>query len=142
EFDAVATMAQGELAMFGGGRWPTASIREVDLVDKVKLVAWPQNAQKGSPVGWDGHPIMEASENKEAAWEFVKFLASSEAQTLEVEQGGPTVPPRQSLAESDAFLGNAPDGMFKLYEALDYATPIPSPDAGNLIEQDIIDTFT
>jgi multiple sugar transport system substrate-binding protein len=32
--------------------------------------------------------------------------------------------------------------MNKLYEALDYATPIPSPDAGNIIEQDIIDTFT
>lgn len=142
EFDAVATMAQGKLAMFGGGRWPTASIREVELVDKVKIVAWPQKVQQGSPVGWDGHPIMKASENKDAAWEFVKFLASAEAQSLEVEQGGPTVPPRKSLAASDAFLGNAPDGMIKLYEALDYATPIPSPDAGNLIEQDIIDTFT
>jgi multiple sugar transport system substrate-binding protein len=142
EFDAFATMGQGRLAMFGGGRWPTAAIRELGLVDKVKLVAWPQKTQQGSPVGWDGHPIMQASENKDAAWEFVKFLASTEAQTIEVEQGGPTVPPRRSLAQSESFLGNAPEGMIKLYDALEYATPIPSPDAGNIIEQDIIDTFT
>lgn len=142
EFDAFAAMAQGQVAMFGGGRWPTASMRALDYVDKVKLVAWPQRTTKGSPVGWDGHPIMQASENKDAAWEFVKFLASEEAQRIEVEQGGPTVPPRQSLATSEAFLENAPEGMSKLYEALDYATPIPSPRAGNVIEQDIIDTFT
>jgi multiple sugar transport system substrate-binding protein len=142
EFDAFATMGQGKLAMFGGGRWPTAAIRELKLVDKVKLVAWPRKTQQGSPVGWDGHPIMQASENKDAAWEFVKFLASTDAQSIEVGQGGPTVPPRRSLAQSDAFLKDAPEGMIKLYDALDYATPIPSPDAGNIIEQDIIDTFT
>src|SRR5690606_25873799 len=116
-------------------------IREVELVDKVKLVAWPQKVEKGSPVGWDGHPIMRESQNKEAAWAFVKFLASTTAQEIEVGQGGPTVPPRQSMATSDAFLADSPEGMNKLYEALDYATPIPSPDAGNVIEQDIIDTF-
>ncbi|HVL22716.1 MAG TPA: sugar ABC transporter substrate-binding protein [Thermomicrobiales bacterium] len=142
EFDAFATMAQGKLAMFGGGRWPTAAIREAKLVDKVKLVAWPRKTQQGSPVGWDGHPIMQASQNKDAAWEFVKFLASADAQSIEVGQGGPTVPPRRSLAKSEAFLKDAPEGMDKLYDALDYATPIPSPDAGNIIEQDIIDTFT
>ena len=142
EFDAFATMAQGKLAMFGGGRWPTAAIREAKLVDKVKLVAWPRKTQQGSPVGWDGHPIMQASQNKDAAWEFVKFLASTDAQSIEVGQGGPTVPPRRSLAKSEAFLKDAPEGMDKLYDALDYATPIPSPDAGNIIEQDIIDTFT
>src|SRR5690606_29402228 len=118
EFDAYATMAQGRLAMFGGGRWPTASIREVELVDKGKLVAWPQKVEKGSPVGWDGHPIMRESQNKEAAWAFVKFLASTTAQEIEVGQGGPTVPPRQSMATSDAFLADSPEGMNKLYEAL------------------------
>jgi multiple sugar transport system substrate-binding protein len=142
EFDPFAAMAQGSLAMFGGGRWPIGAMRELEYVDNVKLVAWPQRVTNGSPVGWDGHPIMQASENKEAAWEFVKFLASTEAQQIEVQQGGPTVPPRRSLATSDAFLNNAPEGMTKLYEALDYATPIPSPQAGNVIEQDIIDTFT
>lgn len=139
EFDAVSVMAQGKLAMFGGGRWPTAGVREAEMVDQIQMFHWPTNAMQGSPVGWDGHPIMEASENKDAAWEFVKFLASSEMQMLEVEQGGPTVPPRQSLAESEAFLGNSPEGMLKLYEALDYATPIPSPDNGNLIEREVID---
>jgi multiple sugar transport system substrate-binding protein len=142
EFDALGLMAQGRLAMFGGGRWPTAGIRELEYVDKVKLVAWPRKVGQGSPVGWDAHPIMTASENKDASWEFVKFLASTRAQEIEVGQGGPTVPPRRSLAQGEAFLNDAPEGMGKLYDALEYATPIPSPDKGNVIEQDIIDTFT
>lgn len=141
EFDAVAMSAQGRLAMFGAGRWATAGVRDAELVDKMQMFHWPQKAGQGSPVGWDGHPIMSASENKDAAWEWVKFLASPDMQVLEVEQGGPTVPPRRSLAESDAFLANAPEGMFKLYEALDYATPIPSPDKGNIIEREIRDVL-
>jgi multiple sugar transport system substrate-binding protein len=43
---------------------------------------------------------------------------------------------------SDAFLANAPEGSIKLYEALDYSTPIPSPEEGSVIEREIIDAFT
>ncbi|PLS86299.1 MAG: sugar ABC transporter substrate-binding protein [Actinobacteria bacterium] len=142
EYDAFGAMAQGRLAMFGAGRWPTGAMRELNYVDKIGIVAWPQKERKGSPVGWDAHPIMKDSQNKDAAWEFVKFLASKRAQEIEVLQGGATVPPRRSVAQSEAFLGNAPEGMTKLYEALSYATPIPSPNKGNVIERDIIDTFT
>ncbi len=28
-----------------------------------------------------------------------------------------------------------------LYEALDYATPVPGPDQGSIIQQDVEDTF-
>ena len=39
-------------------------------------------------------------------------------------------------------LANAPAGSIKLYEALDYSTPIPSPDKGNVIQTAIEDAFT
>ncbi|WP_165423692.1 ABC transporter substrate-binding protein [Ktedonosporobacter rubrisoli] len=140
-FDAISAMSQGKLAMFGGGRWPVLNVRKFNLVDKVKIVPWPQKTQKGSPIGWNAYPIMKASQNKEAAWAFVKFITTKKASEYFAQQGGTIVPPRKSVATSDAFLANAPKGSEKLYEALDYATPIPSPDKGSVIQKAIEDTW-
>ena len=141
EYDAFTAMSQGKLAMFGGGRWPVISLRNLDYVNKVKIVAWPQAKEKGSPVGWDAYPIMKEAENKEGAWEFVKFMAGKKATRLFAELAGTIVPPLQSIAQSEAFYKNAPEGTNKLFDALEYSTPIPSPDKGNVIEQNIIDAF-
>ena len=142
-FDAFTTTAQGKLAAFGGGRWPIINIRNLDAVSKMKIVAWPQKTQKGSPVGWNAYPIMKDSQNVEAAWAFVKFMTSAQASQFAITQGGSTVVPgRKSVATSQAFLDNAPEGMDKLYPALDYATPIPSPDKGNVVQTAIEDAFT
>ncbi|GHO96887.1 sugar ABC transporter substrate-binding protein [Reticulibacter mediterranei] len=140
-FDAFTATAQGKLAMFGGGRWPVISMRNLNMVSKMKIVAWPQKTQKGSPIGWNAYPIMKASKNKEAAWAFVKFITSKKASEYFSQQGGTIVPPRKSVATSDVFLANAPAGSEKLYEALEYSTPIPSPDKGNLVQKDIEDTW-
>ena len=140
-FDPMAAFSQGKLAMFGGGRWPIIDIRRLNMVEKTKIVAWPQHTTKGSPIGWNAYPIMKASPNKEAAWAFVKFITSKEASQYFATQGGTIVPPRRSIANSDAFLSNAPKGSEKLYEALEYATPIPSPNKGNIIQHDIEDTW-
>lgn len=142
EFDAFTAMTQGKVAMFGGGRWPLISLRNLDYVDRVKIAPWPQQTQQGSPVGWDAYPIMRESKNKEGAWELVKFMATREASERYAELSGTIVPPQEDIALSDSFLNNAPEGSEKLFEALSYATPIPSPDQGSVIEQDIIDTFT
>jgi multiple sugar transport system substrate-binding protein len=141
-FDQFSAAAEGKLGMFGGGRWPVISMRNLDFVDQMRIVAWPRKEGQGSPVGWNGYPIMRESENKEAAWAFVKFITSKEASEYFASQGGTIVPPRRSVAMSDAFLSNAPEGSDKLYDALEYATPIPSPDQGSVIEQEIIDTLT
>lgn len=133
-YDPYGATAQGKLAMFGGGRWPIVNIRELGIVNKMKIVAWPQKTQQGSPVGWNAYPIMKGSQNKEAAWAFVKFITSKEASEYFATQGGTIVPPRRSVATSDAFLSNAPQGSEKLYQALNYATPLPAPDKENVIE--------
>lgn len=133
-YDTFGAVAQGKLAMFGGGRWPIINIRELGIVNKMKIVAWPRKTQQGSPVGWNAYPIMKASQNKEAAWAFVKFITSKEASQFFASQGGTIVPPRRSVATSDAFLSNAPQGSDKLYAALSYATPLPAPNKENVIE--------
>lgn len=140
-FDQFTATAQGKMAMYGGGRWPIISMRKLGVVDKLKIVAWPQKKQKGSPVGWNSYPIMKGTKNKEAAWTFLKFLASKEAGVYFAEQGGTIVPARKSIANSDSYLTNAPAGSLKLYDALEYATPIPSPDKGNIVQSAIQDAF-
>ncbi len=141
-YDPFGAMAQGKLAMFGGGRWPIVNIRQLGFTNKVKIVAWPKKTQQGSPIGFNAYPIMQASPNKEAAWAFVKFITSKEASQYFAEQGGTIVPPRRSVATSDAFLSNAPVGSDKLYSALSYGSPLPAPDKENIMELAIVNSLT
>jgi multiple sugar transport system substrate-binding protein len=129
-FDAATLMAQGKLATLGGGRWPTLDMRRLKLVSKVHILDWPTGTQKGSPIGWDGWPILSASKNKEAAWTFIKWLMSTSASEFYAQVGGTNVPALNSVATSSAFLANAPQGTPLLAQAIGYGTPIPSPKQG------------
>jgi len=134
EFDAVAQLADGNLATLGGGRWVTGDMRRVELVDKVRIVNWPTQTGNGSPVGWDGWPIMKASKNPDAAWAFLRWLTSVDASVYYAEIGGTNIPARNSVANSESFLANAPAGSELLAAAISFGTPIPSPE--NLPEVD------
>ncbi len=140
-FDQYTAFAQDKLACFGGGRWPIINIRNADAVEKTQIVKWPVSEGNGSPVGWNGYPILKASENKEAAWTFTKFLISEEGSAFFAELGGTIVPARRSIAEGEAFLANSPVGTELLYDALSYATPIPSPDRGAEVQAAIEDAW-
>jgi len=142
EFDPFSAAAQDKLAMFGGGRWPVLNMRALGTVNKMKITLWPQEEGKGSPVGWGSLPILRNSQNKEAAWAFVKYLTTKKGQKQVARAEASAVPARESVARSDAFLANSPEGSIKLYEALEYSTPVPGPEKGNIVQQDIEDTFT
>lgn len=129
-FEAPALMAQGKLATFGGGRWPTNDVRRVKFIDKVQLVRWPKNGGVGSPVGWDAWPILKQSKNKDAAWTLIKYLISEEFGDAITSGGGNAVPARISDATSPEFLQDAPKNTELLMELLEDATPIPGPDRG------------
>jgi multiple sugar transport system substrate-binding protein len=77
---------------------------------------------------------MKASQNKEAAWAFAKFMTSQEANTYLVKSGGTGVPLSRTVVTSNAFLDNTPQGMDKLYTALQYGTLLPAPNKENVIE--------
>lgn len=140
-FDAFTAMSQGKVAMFGGGRWPIINIRNLKIVDKVGIAPWPVKVKEGSPVGWNGYPILKASKNKDAAWTFIKFLVSKEGSSFFAQLGGTIVPARRSVAQSQGYLANSPSGTPELYRALSYATPIPSPDKGAVVQKAIEDSF-
>lgn len=126
-FDVPTQMDKGNLATFGGGRWPTLDVRRLRMVDKVRIVPWPTGSGRGSPVGWDGWPILKASQNKDAAWTFLKWLMSKDASVFFAEIGGTNIPARNSVATGPEFRKNAPKGTEVLAEAVAYGTPIPCP---------------
>src|SRR5699024_9962429 len=87
--------------------------------------------------GWDGWSIFKASENKEAAWTFLKWLMSVEASEYYAEQGGTNVPVREDVAASGSFLDDAPEGTELIATAIDFATPVPSPDQQALVDTEV-----
>jgi multiple sugar transport system substrate-binding protein len=140
-FDAATTLAQGKLAMFGGGRWPVIDERKLGAIDKITIVKWPIRVKAGSPVGWNGYPILKASQHKDDAWTFIKFLISKEGTSFFAKLGGTIVPARKSVAASQDYLADSPAGTPLLYDALSYATPVPSPDKGAEVQKTIEDAW-
>lgn len=130
QFDGNTAFKQGKLATLNGGRWPVLGIRDMKMVDNTVVVNWPTKTTNGSPVGWDAWNITKNSQNKQAAWTFIKFLMSKEAGEYFAQIGGTIVPARESVAASPAFTDNAPEGTVRLSEAMNWATPIPSIDQG------------
>lgn len=142
QFDANTAFAQDKLAIINGGRWPTIALRDLDMVENSVFVNWPTKVGNGSPVGWDAWNITKKSENKEAAWTFIKFLMSEEASEYFASVGGTIVPARDSVAESSFFTDDAPEHSVRLSEAMDFATPIPSIDRGAEAQKFIEETWT
>ncbi len=137
EFDAFAAVANDQLAMVGGGQWPRPNFEQLEVLDKIKIVPFPVKAQPGSPIGWNSYPILKSTQNREAAWALSKFYASpAAAEFLQYQTAA-----QRSIAKSDAYLNAGPEGIGYLYDALDFATPVPGPDQGSIIQQDIEDTF-
>jgi len=131
QYDADTAYQKGELACLSGGRWPTISIRNLDMVEESVFVNWPTKAGPGSPVGWDAWSITKKSGNKEAAWTFIKFLMSKPAGEYFASIGGTIIPARDSVATSSFFTDNAPEGSERMSEAMDFAIPVPSIDRGS-----------
>lgn len=129
-FDAASAFAKGKLATLGGGRWPTLDIQRLKMVGKTQIVNWPTKDGKGSPVGWDGWPIMKASKKKDQAWTFLRWMMSEESGQYYAEIGGTNVPALRSVAADPAFTKGAPKGTELLSKAITYGTPIPSPVKG------------
>jgi multiple sugar transport system substrate-binding protein len=140
-FDSVTEFAQNKLAIFGCGMWLNPSLKAAGAANKAKIVAWPQKTQKGTSVGWNAYPIMKKSKNKEAAWAFVKYLASKPA-VQNLAKTGQATPGRKSVFFADLPAAAPEHGLDELWNSVDYATPVPSPQAADAINTAIIKTLT
>ena len=141
-FDPNALFSQGKIAMVGGGAWITTSLLDAGVpMGDMQIVPWPKNTQNGSPVGWGGLGLMKTSPNKEAAWQYIKYLLSPEAQdTIGEQRYNGALPVLKSSIEKAA--PSNVEGYSHLYDALDYATPVPGPAAAVLVQQVTADAYT
>ncbi|TSD95670.1 sugar ABC transporter substrate-binding protein [Skermania sp. ID1734] len=137
-FEATSQFKRGKLATLGGGRWPTLDLRRLDMVDKTRIVNWPFKVRNGTPIGWDGWPILKTSQKKEKAWTFLEWMMSADAARFYAQIGGTTVPALRSVALSEVFLKDSPKGSELLAEAIRYGTPMPSPERGGQIQTAVV----
>jgi multiple sugar transport system substrate-binding protein len=133
-FDDFAYQAKGKVAMVGCGRWEIIEARQYKVVNDLQIVQFPIKKQHGSPVGWDSYGMSTTSQNKELAWDFLKYLTSVEYNKTFARLPSPAIPARTSIANSALFTDNSPVGTTELLKALDYSVPIPSPVNNDAIE--------
>lgn len=112
-------------AMGFSGHWSVPEYAEAGLnLGVVPVPAGP--AGRKTMVNSAGFVISANSRNPDAAWEFVQF-ATSEAGQAELARIGLAIPIRESVATSDAYLGQEADIDHQVFvDALDYANVKPS----------------
>lgn len=93
----------GEVAMFGAGRWATGGMYREDFT-AYDIAPWPGNPTQTTEYGVDGFGIFQSSQNVPAAWEFLKYMSSSGVQeglVASVDSGSPlgNIPASRSVAE-------------------------------------------
>jgi multiple sugar transport system substrate-binding protein len=140
-FDDVVEFLDNKLAIFGCGMWLNPGIIAAKAAGKVKIVAWPQKVQRGTSVGWNAYPITKSSQNKEAAWAFLKYVASKRA-VVNLTATGQATPGRKSVFYADLPKAAPEKGIDEFWTEVAYATPVPSPDASDAVNAAIIKTVT
>jgi multiple sugar transport system substrate-binding protein len=111
----------GEVAMFGAGRWATGGMYREDFTD-YDIAPWPGNPEQTTEYGVDGFGIFRSSQNVDASWEFLKYMSSPEVQqglVASVDSGSPlgNIPASRSVAETMSQFPPENYGIF--YGSLD-----------------------
>lgn len=123
-----AAFAGGLIAMYPIGAYaPSAFWRDPDtgewFVDfDMTLVPMGADSLRALPMNGQGMAIVSSSQNKEAAWEFIKFLASHDVQVVSGRDLG-QFPVLRSVAVSDAFIvpGEPPANKIAAVQSSMYA---------------------
>jgi len=125
----------GDVAMFGGGRWPIIQLFAEGFED-FDIAPWPGNPEQTTIYGVDGFGIFQSSQNPEAAWEFLKFMSSADVQQLLVgTEDSPlgNIPALRSVAEGISQF--PPENYEIYYGSLDgNVRLVPSPPRFNELE--------
>jgi len=134
EFDSFAgadLFASGLVSMVWTGRWPLKDWRAIEGFNfgTMGLPAGPVG--EGNTLCWAGFAINSASENKEAAWTFLKYIAAGDGAAEFANYAFTAVQP---IAEAQGLIEDEYDGPIITY--LENVAPIPealSPYAGECV---------
>lgn len=124
-----AAFSGNTIAMYPIGAWAPsafwqdpASGRYLVDFDVTLIPSAAASGNRALPMNGQGMAIVSSSEKKEAAWEFIKFLASHDVQVVSGRDLG-QFPVLRSVALSDAFIvpGEPPANMIAVVESSLYA---------------------
>ena len=127
--DVFTRFQNGQIAMFGGGRWPIAT-----LLPKFKdfdIQLYPKGDTYQTVFGGSGYPILKSSKNPDLAWEYQKFTVSNDIEKQYVgtpDKPGDSIPSRRSLSQTISKVGVPPANSDLFYDSIDkYPTLVPYP---------------
>ena len=130
--------ASGKIAMYMSGIYDAPEIIKAnpDLNFACAMVPTQNGAERSSILGGWSVAVSECSKNKDAAWEFVKFLTSPEVAAVYTNTFTGTGDPAVGFAEMD------PEIVQPNADALAYAKALPSVGAIVGIRQAIFDDLS
>ncbi|WP_432972964.1 ABC transporter substrate-binding protein [Dactylosporangium sp. CA-233914] len=128
--DVFTRFQNGQVAMFGAGRWPIATFLPAGF-KAFNIQLYPKGDTYKTVFGGAGYPILKSSKNPDLAWEYQKFTVSEEIEKQYVgtpDKPGDSIPSRRSLAQTIAKVGVPPANSDLYYDSIDkYPTLVPYP---------------
>lgn len=128
--DVFARFQNGQVAMFGAGRWPIASFVPAGFT-AFDIQLYPTGNTYRTVAGAGGYPILQSSRNPDLAWEYQKFTVSDEIEQQYVgtpEAPGDSIPSRRSVAQRISDVGVPPVSSDLYYDSIDeHPTLVPFP---------------
>jgi multiple sugar transport system substrate-binding protein len=116
----------GQIAMMPAGSWNARTF--IEAAPDIRVAPLPQGKQRACVIHGLANVIWAESPNQPAALEWVKFLASEDAELI-LGQTGTVIPAMQGLQED--WVASMPDLDLQVFlDAVDYSFPFPAPPSG------------
>lgn len=139
--ELVARFSEGVIGMTPAGGFWAQGLHEGGMgVDDYDVTFFPRARSQRHQFGAAGYAVLEASQRKDAAWEWVKFCASPKGMALSYPSPN-TTPARRSMVDAAFYSGTGPKHWQVFYDTLDSfpdTAPIPAPPQQAAVEQALI----
>jgi multiple sugar transport system substrate-binding protein len=130
--DIFTAFENGKVAMFGAGRWPSATFLPDGFTDW-DIQLYPKDKTYQTVAGAAGYAILTSAANPDLAWQLQRYTVSPEVQDSEI--GTPTaprdsIPTLRSTAQKTVAAGIPPTHGNLFYDSVDKypaLTPFPAP---------------
>ena len=123
--DADTWFTSGKAAMIFEGSWAAAEFKEIPYAaENANVAPMPKLDQPGGVSNGLGNVMSAKSEHPEAAWEFLQYLGSKEAETAQAD-AGIVIPAYKGTA--DGWVKAFPEFNLQVFvDALENSTQYPS----------------
>jgi multiple sugar transport system substrate-binding protein len=127
--DVFTRFQNGQIAMFGAGRWPIATF--LPKFKDFDIQLYPKGDTYKTVFGGAGYPILKSSKNPDLAWEYQKFTVSAASEQQYVgtaDKPGDSIPSLRSVSQTISKVGVPPANSDLFYNSIDkYPTLVPYP---------------